>query len=138
MKKIVCVVLMIVFAIVAFAQQPDTKLELSKQDYLQKSRNQKTAAWIMLGGGTAMATGAMIWAVQDLFGPDRGEGVLFVTGVCAMAGSIPLFIASARNKRKANQIEVALTTKLEKATAIQNMKLRTNYYPAISLQVGFK
>lgn len=41
MKKIVCVVLMIVFAIVAFAQQPDTKLELSKQDYLQKAGTKK-------------------------------------------------------------------------------------------------
>lgn len=47
MKKIIAFILMIFFtASCAFAQ--------TKNSYLLKSKHQKTAAWIMLGGGTAL------------------------------------------------------------------------------------
>jgi hypothetical protein len=138
MKKIFYLALLIAMATASFSQQPATKTALTREEYLQKSKNQKTTAWILLGGGAALSTGAMIWAVQDLFSPDQGQGALFIAGVSAMAGSIPLFIAAARNKRKAAEMPVTITTKLENARTFQNRQLHTTFYPAITVRLGFK
>ena len=47
MKKTVCIALMMVTVISIFSQQTPSV----KTDYLQKSKNQKTGAWVLLGGG---------------------------------------------------------------------------------------
>ncbi|TMI86735.1 MAG: hypothetical protein E6H06_20540, partial [Bacteroidetes bacterium] len=52
-KAINCLVLLIV-VLATFGQQNNPSLNLPKQDYLQKSKHQKTAAWIMLGGGAIL------------------------------------------------------------------------------------
>ena len=86
-----------------------------KQYYLAKSKNQKTIAWVLLGGGVAMTSIGIILArnkiahekdpitaLLDIAGVNTiGYYVLSSFGVAATLGSIPLFIASARNKRKA-------------------------------------
>ncbi|MFC0775042.1 hypothetical protein [Terrimonas alba] len=133
MKKILVITLTFIIGNSVFGQQTEPALALTKQDYLQKSKNQKTAAWIMLGGGAVMSTGAIIWAVNNLFEPDQGESVLFFAGLGSMAGSIPLFIASGRNKRKAATI--SLNLKLENSTVIQSAGISRNYFPAASLKI---
>jgi hypothetical protein len=138
MKNIFLTLLIIFLTISARSQQTEPKQQLAKQEYLKKSKSQKTAAWILLGAGTAMTVGASIWVANNLFGPDQGEGVLFLAGLGAMAGSIPLFIASGRNKRKANEIGVVFNMKLEKCIVVQNEMADSNYYPALSLKIGFK
>ena len=47
------------FTINSFSQVEKAP-KLSKEYYLQKSKNKKTAAWILLGGGTAMIVGGAI------------------------------------------------------------------------------
>lgn len=75
---------------------------LTKQDYLKKSKNQKTAAWVMLGGGLTVAVGAAILDVSgDWTKSDTPYMVAVYTGGASMLGSIPLFIAAGKNKRKA-------------------------------------
>lgn len=136
MRKIFIVVFCTFFCISTFAQKTEPAYQLSKEDYLQKNKNQKTAAWIMLGGGFVMSTGAIIWAINNLFEPDQGESVLFFAGLAAMGGSIPLFIASGRNKRKAAVMTVNL--KLENSTALHSIRITRNYSPSVSLKIGIK
>jgi hypothetical protein len=97
----------------AFAQ------EMSKQDFLDKSKKQKTAAFITLGGGLVLGIlgASMIDSNRrsdiNLFAPtapnttDNSEGiwgVVMVTGGLAVLGSIPMFISSNKNAKKASQL----------------------------------
>ena len=89
---------------------------------LLKAKKQNTAAWLLMAGGVGLTTaGLMIIskdAAEDLSGAlttvfslgtvvpedkkDRAAGpILTIAGTGAMLGSIPLFVASGKNKRKA-------------------------------------
>ncbi len=82
--------------------------EFSKDYFLQKSKKQKTAAWILLGGGTAMAAGGF-----TIFDPswDSGSdsttdiaGVIGTVGFLTSLASIPYFISAGKNKKTAMSI----------------------------------
>lgn len=92
--------------------------EMSKQDYLDKSRNQKTTGFILLGGGVAMiAVGSALFmgdladtAISCTYlncssgsGMESGMVISAVGGLAAL-GSIPVFISSRKNARKAAQM----------------------------------
>ncbi len=137
MKKILAI-LLVAFYTVTLAGQ-DT---LTRDYYLQKSKNQKTAAWVLLGGGALMTIGGAIWFNEtfsiDIFGEDDdpGEntaGFVMIAGVGAMAGSIPLFIASARNKGRAEKMTVFIGSERMPAFAVRNgmSKLR---YPVVGIR----
>ena len=75
-----------------------------KDFYLQKSKDQRSAAWVMLGGGIVLSVVGVIGASATLF--DQGNsadtyGVLALVGVGLGLGSIPVFISSGHNYRKA-------------------------------------
>jgi hypothetical protein len=152
MKKTILYTMLLVFPAATFCQSISNNLPTVKTDYLKKSKNQKTAAWILLGGGFALSTtSALIGASkasEDLeYGlggflvgqpaPENnytGESILLVTGTAAMLGSIPLFIASGKNKRKA--MKMTTSVKMENATIIQNLSFVQRSYPAISLKIN--
>jgi hypothetical protein len=95
----------------------------------QKAKKQKTAAWLILGSGAVMAiTGFAIISSDASYNASQDLGAAFtviftfgfatpapieyrhsasgpilaIAGTGAMLGSIPLFITSGKNKRKAN------------------------------------
>ncbi len=91
-----------------------TILPVNEHDYyLQKSKNQKTAAWILLSGGIVCAgigiaigvsqiNNILISAFEENNSNDgTGALFLFIAGSAMTLGSIPLFIAAGKNKRKA-------------------------------------
>jgi hypothetical protein len=143
MIKITIFAILFVVSATSFCQQIDPNGLSMRDHYQKKSKNQKTAAWFLLGGGTAMVVAARIVAQNqienDPFGTVLfaknlgGSAALFAGGICAALGSIPLFVASARNKKKA--AEVSLNLKIEKTTAFQKAGLRLHSYPATSLQI---
>jgi len=74
----------------------------TKADYLTKSKHQKTAAWILLGGGSGLGMAGLIVGTHGLVDLGTGQvekagknlgngGLLILTGGAAMLGSIPLF-----------------------------------------------
>lgn len=79
---------------------------MSKQDYLDKSRRQKTTGFIMLGGGVVMATAGGILFNENfnLNGGGEAEGIMMVAGTLVALGSIPMFISAGNNARKAAQM----------------------------------
>jgi len=109
MKKIILYTLLLVFPVAAFCQSTPNDLPTIKTDYLKKSKNQKTAAWVLLAGGFALSTTSVLLAspkVTEDYGnifvgvfsgepiPQNNytaENILLVTGTAAMLGSIPLF-----------------------------------------------
>ncbi len=112
MKKIVFSLTLLLFVAKSFSQST----ALSKDYYLKKSKNKKTVGWLMLGGGVAMTTIGIIIAsgqtndrLNDPFGVDpfsgnEGAAIVAVAGLASALGSIPFFISSAKNARKAAMI----------------------------------
>lgn len=55
MVKGLCLVIMLAISAASFSQQTTNPSPvLTKQDYLQKSKTQKTVGWILLGGGVVI------------------------------------------------------------------------------------
>lgn len=83
----------------------------TKAFYLQKSKTQRTAGWILLGGGALLAvSGGVLFSNNfQLFNNKNDDkaatgGVLFLTGLGCSLGSIPFFISAAHNANKAATI----------------------------------
>ncbi len=106
MKKIILFSALCIFVVQGFAQT--TSKAVTKEYYLKKSRTQKTIAWVMLGTGVVMAaTGYVIGSTRDAddFIQDANigetEGIVIIAGGVVAVGSIPLFIISSKNKKRA-------------------------------------
>jgi hypothetical protein len=135
MKKVIISAVFFVVAVTSFCQQVTPSPGLPLDDYLKKSKNQKTAAWVLLGGGSVLIiTGFLIGDRKESSFGDAGTGAIIgIAGFLSTLGSIPLFIASSRNKRKASHATVSL--QFEKTPAIQQTGLSyRSYYPAVSLK----
>jgi len=150
MKQVTAFLTVFIIGMNSFCQQTENLQSIQKTDYLHKSKKQKTAAWILLGGGIAMTiTGTVIYhnaynkaAEEDPFGTlltlgtnvNPGGAVLAIVGLLSTIGSIPLFIASGKNKRKASSVSTSF--KMENAPVIQRASLVKRSYPALSLKIG--
>ena len=89
-----------------------------------------------MGGGSALIiTSLLIGNRKESSFGDAGTGAIIgITGfLAATAGSIPLFIASSRNKRKAEHATAHL--RFEKVPSFQPTGLSySSYYPAVSVK----
>ena len=104
MKKLVCLCLVLIISIIIFSQQnPIFVPGTTKEDYLRKSKNQKTAAWVLLGTGTLSVLVASIEVNPD-YGESTNRPFLAIGGLVVIGASVPNFIASARNRKKAAAI----------------------------------
>ncbi len=112
MKKIIFFSLALIIGNFSFCQGTILSPTLTKQDYLAKSRNQKKTAKILLVGGAVMSgvgLGIALSNLNGLFDPNQPEpnnngklaDVLGYSGLVIAAASIPLFIISSKNKKKA-------------------------------------
>jgi len=124
--------MLLIFSASSFSQQTNSQPTLNKQDYLKKSKNQKTIAWVLLGGGVALGTGAIIWGTSNIFSTSSGPDILLVTGGACMLGSIPLFIASSRNKKKG----LSLSFKNEMIQKLQRDSFVNLSIPSLSLKIN--
>ena len=138
MKKIILFPMLLILSAASFSQQITTNTPVTKADYLQKSKNQKSTAWVLLGGGSAlMITGFLIagGGNGDVSFGAAGTGVIVGgLGFLSTLGSIPLFIASGRNKRKANAATAFF--KMEKTPVIQQTGFVSRSYPALSFKIN--
>jgi len=147
MKKIILFALLLIFSITSFSQQTTTATTSAKTDYLKKGKNQNTAAWILLSGGFAFASTGIILGIngsaEELVGAFTGEqsnkleigAGFFFTGLASMLGSIPLFIASSRNKRKASAVSTSF--KIETGSFVGQAAPFKSGYPAIAIKINF-
>jgi len=127
MKQFFIFLLLLAFSANIFSQENKSTPALTKQDYLQKSKKQRTTAWILFGGGTALFVAGTI-AYQE------GPGGLILMGVGLLAGviSCPFFIAASINKKK------GLRLAFNYQTVPQLLKYNFAYrsLPSLSLKVS--
>ena len=150
MKKITIFFVLLAVSAATFSQQTNPAPTLTKQNYLKKSKSQKTIAWILLGTGTAMmVTGSVIWNnaaeenVNNAYDPFSAalapyattDGtVLTAAGLIVAAGSIPLFIIAGKNKRRA--MDATSFFKMETAPSIRQSSFVYKSYPALSIKIS--
>jgi hypothetical protein len=103
--------------------------------FLQKSKNQRTAAWVILGGGAALSIVGIIGLASNTVEmfyentPADTYAFLTVAGAGIALGSIPLFIASGRNYKKA----ATLSFKSQHIYIPQQNTVAFKSQPALSL-----
>ena len=135
MKKSIVCVLLFALSTIAFSQQNTPTQTSASNDYLKKSKNQKTAAWILLGGGTALiGTGYLLGSRKRASLGDAAGGVgISAIGALSALGSIPLFIAYGKNKRRAMAATAYL--KIQGSPAFQGPTRLNTLFPAASIKI---
>jgi hypothetical protein len=136
MKQIIICAMLMAITSTSFSQQTHSSKFVARADYLQKSKNQKTAAWILLGGGTVLiGTGFLIGDRKESSFDDAATGVVIAgIGALSMIGSIPLFIASAKNKKRGMAASAYL--KMEDISAIRQYSMVHSSLPAIAIKIS--
>jgi hypothetical protein len=106
MKKTIFLLIISLFSVKSFCQVQNPTL--FKDDYLQKSKNQQTAGFILLACGTTLAVvGAISFNHNYDYASNSAadiSGFLMLGGIVTDLVSIPFFISSAKNARKAATI----------------------------------
>jgi len=124
-SKIFGLGLVLALSLHSFSQEMAPKDSLTSDHYLKKSTSQKIAGFVFLG------IGATTLAVLS-----KGETdfdalpVLAIGGLTATLISVPLFISSGKNKRKA----ASLSVKKENAFLLRNRSVTQISFPAISVK----
>ena len=148
MKKITILSLLLAFATSSVCQQTSQKPTVTPIDYLQKSKKQKKRAVILLvvGAGLVVTSvvipngeltydGICIGAYcSDKYKNDGIRAAFAVSGVASMLGSIPFFIASGKNKKRAARGSVFIN--MEKTPVLQGMAFRNQSFPVIGISLG--
>ena len=147
MKQVIILTLLFVCATSSFGQQTVQRQPLTTTDYLQKSKNQKKTGRILLIGGTGLIITSFVIPRGDLVhdgicvGPycsdeyknDNLKTALFLVGVASDLASIPFFIASKKNKKRAMNISTSFD--LERAKVIQHATFVNKSFPALSVKI---
>ncbi len=129
MKQITICAMLIIFSATSFCQQTQTTKSLTREEYLKKSKTQKIVGFVFLGAG-AITLISVSGGNTDF----NTLGTVVVVGGLLTVASIPLFIASGRNKRKAKNASVSFN--FEKYQSIQQSQLSFHSFPAISLKLN--
>lgn len=159
MKKLIICMVCLCATMHTNSQLRDTTLSIHKIDassLFQKAKHQKTAAWLLLIGGTGLfiagesiifnegmqelsngigaAIGGIITLGYSYTEPapvkhSAGARVMAYGGLGAMLGSIPLFISAHKNKRKANLI-------LKDESVSFNPRLNVGHIAALGIKIN--
>jgi len=140
MKKTFLFLTVVLIAVKSFCQTPENP-SLTKDYYLKKSKNQKTAGWVLLGGGVVMASvGLAISSRQITDDPigylttDKGNAsvAVAITGLGISLFSIPFFISSAKNARRA----ATISFNNQKVYYLQQNGLALKTVPSLTLRIS--
>ena len=145
MRRLYGLIFLMAFGIYSHAQQIPADTVKTRAYYLAKSKSQLTAGWIIFGvGAAATLTGVIVKTAQVSFYivtigtssyNSNAPAILMIAGGACMLGSIPLFISSHDNKRKA--IELSIAPKMEENGELVQM-YTGRYQPAISIKLNLK
>jgi hypothetical protein len=144
MKKFIPFLILLNLALTSFGQMKRQVPILTSDEYMEKSKKQNTAAWIMLGGGTALfiigrfiiPPGESVGNYASAFGAmNENDGLkLAIAGpglIAMIAGPLTL-IESGRNKKRA----MAVSIKINNAPQLQKNSLVQENIPSLNLKIS--
>ncbi len=131
---IILAFLFFVVGVTISTAQSNQNANILPTDYLKKSKHQKTAAWLLLGGGSiAWFAGVSKNMNQNDNIDGGGKGAMVIGGV-AVLSSIPFFIMASKNKRKA----ASVSFKMEQSPYLKVAKRGNIYFPAVSYRLNIR
>ena len=148
MKHLVICTVVLLFALSASAQLIDQKSTMTAEKYMDKSKKQRKVGRILLGAGAGLIIVDAVITKGELvkegipwlenLDPDehKNDGVKAVfmsAGVASALASIPFFIISKKNSRRAN----SMGFKVEKSKNIIGLKSYSIPFPALAFKVNF-
>ncbi len=132
MKKITTLIVLFAITLAAYCQQTNFSPTLTKQDYLKKSKNQKILAFSLAGGGAiAWLAGVSKYMNREDNVDGGGEAAMIIGGTAALA-SIPLFIISSKNKKKA----MSMSFINQRLPQLQNNGFVYRAIPSLSFKIN--
>ena len=134
MKNFIFSLTLLLFVVKSFSQTA-TSSAISKDYYLKKSKNQKTIGWILLGsGGGLIITGIIVQSSNEKnHGGSYAGGEIALVGIVPAVASIPFFISSSKNKRKAASIAISD----QNLFFPQQNRLALKTQPTFTLKIAF-
>jgi hypothetical protein len=134
MKQFITCTLILIFTTAGFCQQNKLSIDPAMHDYMKKSKHQRTAAWILLGGGTIAWFAGVSKYMDQRDDIDGGGEIAMLIGGIAVASSVPLFIISRHNKKKG--LAASAKLKIENAAYTRLGKINYPSFPALSFKIG--
>jgi len=135
MKYVILCSLSLKLVNTTFCQQIQPTPLVSKEDYLQKSKKQKTTAWLLFVGGSVVS---FVGLTQLNFaGSATGDvnntagAVLFFAGAATAVGSIHFFSAAKRNRYRA----MSVSFKNQSIPQLLKNNFQIKAIPSLNLQI---
>jgi hypothetical protein len=141
MKNCMAFLMLFILSINSFGQMKRQAPVLTSDEFMEKSKKQKTAGWIALGGGAALLTIAKVFPegefVRNGFGGPKHKNdiirmVALTAGFVSVLYSPALFIESGRNKRRA----MGVGFKMDNVPQFQKSSMVYENVPSINLKIG--
>jgi hypothetical protein len=147
MRKISILLIAVLPALMSVAQDTTTGKPSIEIDYLKKSRQQKTAAWVLTGAGTVgLLTTLLADATQTIGGafvtvvtvgsvePEhKSYAVPYLLSSAAIIGGITLFTASSRSKQKIKNLSGFV--EMESVQVVAKQGIQQQSLPVIGVRV---
>ena len=146
MKELVFLSILFLISANSFSQQTNPESTPNKHDYLQKSNTQKKTGRIFLISGAGLMLTSFLIPKGDLVDDGicvvglcdteyKNDGIksgFFIAGAVAGLTSIPFFIASGKNRRKA----ASLGFKMENTLQLRKQNFVYSSFPALRLHLN--
>ena len=115
--------------------QNTTVIPNSKEFYLEKSKKQNKTGWFLFGTGIVLSTVGIIGFSNSDFLDSNSEtdayGFMILGGAISGLSSIPVFIGSANNARRAASLTFNADLFPKRNALVQN------YQPVIGIKIEF-
>jgi len=136
MKQVFIFIMLMVITGTSLSQQIKSSKQITCEEYLTKSKNQKAAARTLLIVGGVLIIVPVIIAIPGTVSFDALDALVVIAGIGVVASlsSIPLFIASGRNKRKS--MDPKLCVKIEQGMSVLPSGLYAHSFPALSFKIN--
>lgn len=112
MKHVLVCLVLLMMAPAVFSQRPDSTITLTREDYLLMSKHQKTTGWVFLGVGAGLVASGFIVDAAKQPSPDDPYEIsatgasMIIVGMLSAMGSIPFFVNSSKNAKRAAEISL--------------------------------
>ncbi len=147
MRQIIISTMLFLVASSSFSQQTTSQPSFTQQDYLEKSKKQKKVGTILLVSGAGLIATSIIIPkgelvyngicvgayCDDKYKNDGIKSAFFIAGGIAALSSVPLFIVSRKNRRKATSVSI----KMENTIQLYNQNFVHTSFPALRVKANF-
>jgi hypothetical protein len=115
-----------------------------KTDLLAKAKKQNTAGWVVFGTGFTITSIGLIMVTNEvkndlynIFSPEKQKNssagtVLAIVGTAGMLSSIPFFLVSSKNQKRA----AIAFLKMESQHELKKASFVTSSFPALGLRIS--